>query len=88
MVQSIRAFASNAEGWVFESQSRQTYVVKTGSDISTVKRSAIGGSHWVLGDDHYKRMLRVTVSVARQRVLNCSMAMSAEHMSKFEALHR
>ena len=33
-----------AEGWVFESQPRQTLVVKTGSDNSTAKRSAIGVS--------------------------------------------
>ena len=30
--------------WVFESQPRHTYVVKTGSDNSTAKRSAIGVS--------------------------------------------
>ena len=40
MVQSVRAFASNAKGWVFESQPRQTLVVKTGSDDSTAKSSA------------------------------------------------
>ena len=38
-------------------------VVKTGSDSSTVKRSTKGVS--VLGDDHYKRMPRATVDVAR-----------------------
>ena len=36
--------------WMFESQSRKTQVVKTGSDSSTAKRSAIGvsvtGSRW------------------------------------------
>ena len=31
-----------AEGWVFEYEPRQTLVVKTGSDSSTAKRSAIG----------------------------------------------
>ncbi|XP_078320130.1 uncharacterized protein LOC111114097 [Crassostrea virginica] len=34
------AVASQAEGWVFESQQRQTYVVNAGSDSS--KRSTIG----------------------------------------------
>ena len=44
VAQSNSAFAPEAEGWVFESQSRQTEVVITGSDISTGKRSAIGVS--------------------------------------------
>ena len=33
-----------SKGWVFESQPRQTKVVKTGTDISTAKHSAIGVS--------------------------------------------
>ena len=37
-----RAFASHADGWVFESQPRQTEAVKTGIDSSTAKRLAIG----------------------------------------------
>ena len=41
VAQWARAFASQAEGWVFESQPRQT-VVKKGSDSSTAKRSAKG----------------------------------------------
>ena len=66
MAQWVRAFAPQAEGWVFESQPRQTLVVKIGSDSSTVKRSALGLClSRVLGDDHYKRMSRVTVGVAR-----------------------
>ena len=40
----VRALASQAEGWVFESQPRQTQVAKIGSDRSTAKRSAIGVS--------------------------------------------
>ena len=40
----IRAFSPPAEGWVFESEPRQTQVIKTGSDNSTAKRSAIGAS--------------------------------------------
>ena len=44
VAQRARAVASKAEGWVFESQPRQTLVVKTGSDCSTAKRSAIGVS--------------------------------------------
>ena len=42
VAQWIRAFAPQAEGLVFESQPRQTLIVKTGSDSSTAKRSAIG----------------------------------------------
>ena len=44
VAQSVRAFVSHAEGWVFESQQRQSQVVKTGSDSSTAKRSAVGVS--------------------------------------------
>ena len=57
----VRALGSQAEGLVFESQPRHTYVVKTGSDSSTAKRLAIGVS--VTGPrryDHYKWMPRVT----------------------------
>ena len=61
VAQRVRAFASRAEGLVFEFQPQETQVVKAGSDSSTAKRSAIG----VLGDDHYKGMPRVTVGVAR-----------------------
>ena len=32
VAQWVRALAPEAEGWVFESQPRQTQVVKTGSD--------------------------------------------------------
>ena len=35
VAQRVRAFATQAEGWVFESHPRQTQVVKTGSDSST-----------------------------------------------------
>ena len=44
VVQSVRAFISHAEGWLFKSRPRKTQVVKTGSDSSTVKRSAISVS--------------------------------------------
>ena len=49
----------------FESQPRQTLVVKTGSNSSTAKRSAIGVN--VTGPERwpYKRMPSVTVGVAR-----------------------
>ena len=50
---------------MFESQPQQTEVVKTGSDSSTAKRSATGVVSRALGDDHNKRMSRVTVGVAR-----------------------
>ena len=39
VAQSVRMFALQAEGWMFESQPRHTLVVKTGSDTSTAKRS-------------------------------------------------
>ena len=38
--QSVRAFASQAEGLVFESQPRQTQGVEIGSNSSTAKPSA------------------------------------------------
>ena len=44
MAQSVRAFASHAVGKVFESQPRRTQIVKTGSDSSSAKCSAIGVS--------------------------------------------
>ena len=43
VAQWVRALAPQAKGWVLESK-RQTLVVKTGSDSSTAKRSAIGVS--------------------------------------------
>ena len=38
VAQWVRVSPPQAEGWVFESHSRQTLVVKTGSDSSTAKR--------------------------------------------------
>ena len=52
VAQWVRAFAPQAECRVLESQSRQTVVVKTGSDISTAKRSTKVVN---VKDDHYKR---------------------------------
>ena len=63
MPQWVRALAPQGECWVFESLLLQTYVLKTGSDSSTGKCSAIGVSR-VLEDDHYKWMPSVTVGVA------------------------
>ena len=40
--QSVKALAPLAEGSIFESLPQQTKVVKTGSDSSTAKRSALG----------------------------------------------
>ena len=45
VAQSIRAVASHAGGGAFESQPRQTLVIKAGSDSSIVKRSATGECH-------------------------------------------
>ena len=61
VVQSVRAFAPHAEGWVFKSKPRQTEVVKTCSDSSTAKHSVVTVS--VTGP----RMPRVTVAVTRTR---------------------
>ena len=64
MAQWVRAFASQAEGWVFESQPRQTLVEKTGSDSSIAKCWAIGVV--VMGPRGMtiiKRMSRVTVGM-------------------------
>ena len=50
------AQSDRAEGWLFESQPRHTKIVKTVSDTTTPKRSAIDVSVTVLRDDHYKPM--------------------------------
>ena len=42
--QSVRVFTYHAKGCVFESQPRQTQVVKTGIDRSTAKHSTTGVS--------------------------------------------
>ena len=44
VAQWARAFASQTEGLVFESQPLQTEVIKPGCDSSTAKRSATGVS--------------------------------------------
>ena len=44
VAQWVRKFAPQAHGWLFESQPRQTYVVQTGCDSFTAKRSALGVS--------------------------------------------
>ena len=44
MAQSVKAFTSQAEGWVFESKPRQTLVIKTGSNGSAAKYFAKGDS--------------------------------------------
>ena len=44
VAQWAREYFSQAEGWVFVSQPRQTLVVKTGSDTSTAKPLAISVS--------------------------------------------
>ena len=41
VAQWVSAFDPQAEGWVFESHLGQPSVIKTGSDSSTAKRSAI-----------------------------------------------
>ena len=44
VVQLVRAFAFEAQGWVFESQPWQTQVIKTGSDNFTAIRCECHGS--------------------------------------------
>ena len=44
LAQWVRELAPRAEVWMFEFQPRQTYVVKTVSDNSTDKGSALGVS--------------------------------------------
>ena len=41
---SVIAIAPQVEGLVFQSQPQQTYVIETGMDSSTAKRSALGVS--------------------------------------------
>ena len=41
LAQWVRAFVMQVKGWVFESHPRQTLDIKTYSDSSTAKRSAI-----------------------------------------------
>ena len=88
MAQWVTALATQGEGWVFESQPRQTEVIKTGSGSSISKRSAIGVSvtgplRWPFQTDAPYACHRGCVTLK-----NCSMAMSAEHRSEFAALHR
>ena len=82
------AFAPQTEVLVFESQPRQTWDVKIGSDISTAKRSAIcvcvTGLLWI-GTSVYNGRLRGRDTL---RNLQCSMALSSELRSKFAVLHR
>ena len=86
----VRALASHVEVLVFESQPRCTLVVKTGCDSSTAVRSAIGVSVtgprrwplWTEGPCHSK------CGVLQNPPPNCSMAMNAKHVSKYEVLHR
>ena len=44
VAQWVRAYSPQVEDWVFEYKPRQIKVVKTGSDSSTAKRSALGAS--------------------------------------------
>ena len=59
MSQWVGEFAPQAEGWVFESQLRHTQVVK-----QVVTTPLPNARKWVIGDDHYRWMPRVSVGVA------------------------
>ena len=74
MAHWVRELASHAECWMFESQQRQTQVVKqvVTSPLPNARQIVLQ----VLGDDHYKWMPGVTVGVAPKDP-HCSMAMSA-----------
>ena len=58
-----QAFSRETVTTCFKNLDVRIPAVKTGSDSSTAKRSVRVSR--VLGDDHYKRMPRVTVGVAR-----------------------
>ena len=62
LAQWVRALAPQAEGWVFESQSWQTQIVRTSSDSPTAKRSAIGVS------DHYHHAIGLSKGSGRPEV--------------------
>ena len=64
VTQWFRALSPQTRGWVFKSQQRQTKALKTGRDNSTSKRLGINLSVTGPGDDHFKRMPRITVKVA------------------------
>ena len=68
VAQWVRALAQHSEG-LGDRVPASTYLSrKTGIGSSIAKRSAIGVfAGLVLGDDHYKRMSRVTVGVTRLR---------------------
>ena len=71
VAQLVRAFALNADGWMFESQLWQTQIVKTGSDSSTAKCSALSVS--VTGPWRWhKQMPHVTgkCSYTQKKVVN------------------
>ena len=67
VVQFVTAFAPQSDGWLFESQPRKTYVVKTDSD--NPKLLAIGVNIRIIGDVHYKWMSCVTIGVVCQKTL-------------------
>ena len=56
---------AKAEGWVFESQPRQTYVVKQVVTAPLLNAWQYLLVSRVFGDDHHKRIPRVSVRVAR-----------------------
>ena len=86
MAHCARAFAPQAEGWVFESQPQQTQVIKAGSDSYTRKCSAIGVS--VTGPRRWPLLTDAPCHSRCSTLKNPHhLAMSVEHRSKFAALH-
>ena len=76
VAQSVREFAPQAEGTVFES-------VKTSSDRSAIGVSVTGPRRWPLLTDvlcHSK--------CVKLKNLSCQMVVGAEHRSTFAVLHR
>ena len=72
MAQSVREFASHADGWAFEPQPRQTQVIKSSKLVVTAPLLNAQQQVWVsrvLGNGHYKCFFCFTVGAARQRIL-------------------
>ena len=77
VLESVKALTLHAEDWVYESEPRQTYVLKTGKDSSTAKRSSEGISYTGPWRCQYKWMKRDTVGVTRYKNPHCSLAIWA-----------
>lgn len=75
VLESVKELTLHDEDWVYESEPRQTYVLKTGKDSSTAKRSSEGINYTGPWRCQYKWMPRDTVGVTRYKNPHCSIAM-------------